>query len=528
MANLVSIGYICSMNKKIRYSGILLHPTSLPNGDGIGDIGKEAFRFVDLLSQSQVGVWQMLPLGPVGFGNSPYASLSAYGGNELLINLDNLVEMGLLENREVTENRLPNRVNVNFKEVEKKKIPLLFKAVDRFQQKASQSEKEKFEQFCKSENHWLVDYALFRTLKEHYNDSRWFSHWAKEHSQKESEALNTLLKERHEEIERWKIVQYLFYSQWRALKTYANRRGVLLMGDIPIYVAHDSVDAWSNQRILLLNKDGSLKASSGVPPDAYSSTGQLWGNPLYNWKVLEEENFQWWIERLEHQFQQTDLVRIDHFRGFEAFWMVPGTHTTAEKGRWVKAPGVELFNVLHKRWKKLPVIAEDLGVITKEVEQLRDSNRFAGMRVAHFAFNPIGNGRLDPANPYLPHNYPEHTVAYTGTHDNNTTKGWYESLDGETKDVVRRYLSCSDEQVAWHLMRAVIASRAQFAIIPMQDLLMLDSSARMNLPGTCNDSNWSWRLSEEQLSSQVGETLLSLFQPFGRSGTFSDFNRVEE
>lgn len=501
-----------------------MHPTSLPGGHGIGDLGEDAFRFVDLLADSSVGLWQILPLGPVGFGNSPYAVRSAFAGNELLISLDALADAGYLPLSVVLQHPPFKQGSVDFTAAESFKLPLLVKAADTFLAHADATAQAEFERFCGDQADWLDDYALYRALVDHFQDSRWFLRWDGDLAKRSDEALSRWTKRKSVEIGRWKVLQFFFHRQWQALKSHANARGIGIVGDIPIFVAHDSVDAWSNRKYLKIAEDGSTAASSGVPPDAFSATGQLWGNPVYDWEALQADGFSWWIRRLEHQFAQTDLVRIDHFRGFEAYWEVPAGHKTAEHGKWVSAPGDELFKVLRDRFKTLPVIAEDLGVITEEVERLRDSNRFPGMKIAQFAFDKLGPGKLDPSNAYLPHNYPELCVAYTGTHDNDTTRGWYDRLDGSLKDLVRRYLSCSDEGVVWHLMRSVMASAAQFAIVPMQDVLGLDGSARMNHPGTCGEPNWCWRLVDRQMGTQTVAVLEALVHPFGRTATLQDLD----
>ena len=519
-----SIRYIFTMNKKIRYSGVLLHPTSLPGGHGVGDLGDAGRHFIDLLAEASVGLWQILPLGPVGYGNSPYAARSAFAGNELLLSLDMLADDGYLELADVLDDPGFPEGRVDYALAESYKNPLLVKAARKFLASASTRDRTEYDTFCRKHSYWLDDYALYRAMVDHYNDSRWFSAWDADLTKRLPEALARWTNEKDQEIGIWKVLQFFFFRQWQSLKTYANGRGVAIVGDIPIFVAPDSVDAWSNRKYLKMEADGSSNALSGVPPDAFSSTGQLWGNPVYDWDALEADGFSWWIQRLEHQFEQTDLVRIDHFRGFEAYWEVPAGQVTAENGRWVKAPGKALFDLLQKHFDLLPVIAEDLGVITPEVEELRDSNGFPGMKIAHFAFNVAEPGKLDADNAYLPHNYPQQCVAYTGTHDNDTTKGWFEKLGEGEKDIVRRYLSCSDDGIVWHLMRSIMASSARYAIVPMQDVLGLGGESRMNLPGTCGVPNWCWRLVENELGEMAKSTLAALVQPFGRTATYEDLS----
>lgn len=526
MAKNHRLQYIFQMNKKIRYSGVLLHPTSLPGRHGIGDLGDEAKRFIDFLSRSHIGLWQILPLGPVGFGNSPYAARSAFAGNELLINLDQLAVEGYLDIEEVLQSpRFPER-SVDFPLVESYKRPLLAKAAGRFLANAVDTERTGYDRFCGEQSDWLDDYALYMALCDHFGDSRWFGVWDRDLTKRNPKALEVWRERKRDEIAVWKVLQYFFHKQWQAVRTYAREHGVSIVGDIPIFVAADSVDAWSNRRYLKIDEHGAMTAQSGVPPDAFSATGQLWGNPVYDWEALESDGFSWWIRRMERLFCLADVVRIDHFRGFEAYWEVPAGETTAERGAWVKAPGEALFTCLRDHFGILPLFAEDLGVITEPVERLRDSNGFPGMKVAHFAFDLDGQGELDAGNAYLPHNYTVSCVAYTGTHDNNTTKGWYDSLDESHKDIVRRYLSCSDHEVVWHLMRAIMASSARYAIVPMQDLLETGSEGRMNTPGTCGPPNWCWRMGAEDLSDDVVSRTLSLVKPFGRTAGAEDLRKA--
>lgn len=514
------------MIKKIRYSGVLLHPTSLPSNHGIGDLGEAARKFVDVLAQASIGMWQILPLGPVGYGNSPYAARSAFAGNELLISLELLADQHYLEADEVIKHPHFPENKVDFEKVESYKRPLLFRAAENFLARAKSSDMRAYTRFCASQKDWLDDYALYRALSDHYEDSRWYSVWDVKLTQRNPETLAYWAEEKQDEIALWKVLQYFFYTQWKAVKTYANKQGIAIVGDLPIFVASDSVDAWSNRTYVKMGEDGVSSALSGVPPDAFSSTGQLWGNPVYDWDALENDGFSWWVRRMEHEFDFTDMVRLDHFRGFQAYWEVPYGQTTAEEGKWVRAPGEELFKTLRQHFGKLPVIAEDLGVITPAVEELRDSNGFPGMKILQFAFNVVGPGRIDPENAYLPHNYNEACVAYTGTHDNDTTKGWFEKLHDAEKDVVRRYLSCSDEGVVWHMVRSVMASTARFAIVPIQDVLGLGSEARMNTPGTVGDPNWAWRLTKQQTTNQLSSVLTTIVQPFGRDATYKELPLV--
>jgi len=504
------------MNNKIRSCGILLHPTSLPGRQGIGTLGDEARVFVDFLEKSGIGLWQILPIGPVGFGNSPYAARSAFAGNEMLIDLDQLVVEGLLDLTDVFRPLMFPSASVDFPAVEAFKRPMLKKAAERFLQMDNPGEQRSFEDFCQKNADWLDDYCLYMALCDHYQDSRWYSMWESGLRERQPAAMEKWTVSQANGIRIWKVLQYLFSKQWKALKAYANAHQVRLVGDIPIFVAYDSVDAWSNRRYLKIDAQGRSTALSGVPPDAFSRTGQLWGNPVYDWEALRKDGFSWWVRRMEVAFQLTDMVRIDHFRGFDAYWEVPAGETTAQNGVWVSAPGPALFDTLYKRLGKLPVFAEDLGVITDSVESLRDTNGFPGMKVAQFAFDLKAPGVLDAYNRYLPHNYDYNCVAYSGTHDNNTTQGWYDSLDDAHKDIVRRYLACSDHEVVWHLVRAVMASHARYAIFPMQDFLHIGSSGRMNTPGTCGEPNWCWRMERGALNDGLADSIRSMAALFGR------------
>jgi len=482
------------MKVEKREAGVLVHPTSLPSKYGIGDIGSVAFDFVDKLSKAGCQLWQVLPLGPTGFGDSPYAARSTFAGNELLISIEKLYEEGYLEIEDILKINVVTE-RVDYGKAREVKAPLLRKAALAFLKNKTKD----YEKFCKENAWWLDDYALYQVLCEKYNDSRWFAVWPKELKTRKAPALKKAIEENKEEIELYKVYQYFFFCQWYALKTYANEKGVKIIGDIPIFVAPDSVDAWTNTKILKMDKECQQEASSGVPPDAFSADGQLWGNPLYRWSELEKSDFAWWVSRLRETLKMCDIVRIDHFRGFAACWEVPAGETTALNGKWVKAPGQKLLDAFHKALgEDLPIIAEDLGVITEDVEELRDNNKLPGMKILQFAFG-FDKGKMDTNNAYLPHNIGYESVVYTGTHDNNTTLGWYKTLDDGTKDFVRRYLETGDEDVVYKLIRAALSSKARYAIIPLQDVLCLDEKARMNVPSTCGTSNWSWKMERSML-----------------------------
>ncbi|WP_041384486.1 4-alpha-glucanotransferase [Sphaerochaeta pleomorpha] len=501
-----------------RQCGLLLHPTSLPSNLGIGSLGDEAMAFIDLLKQAKVTLWQILPLGPTGYGDSPYAARSTFAGNELLIDLKTLAYEGFLEIGDVLVHPSFPRNRIDYSMVRSFKEPLLKKASDAFLALADSKHKEAYASFCKENAWWLDDYALYQVLCSEYNDSRWNSMWPKDLTLRKPAALKKATDTHKMEIERVKVQQYFFFTQYKAVKDYANANGVSIIGDIPIFVAPDSVDAWTNTRLLKMDKDGMQTASSGVPPDAFSSDGQLWGNPVYNWKEHEKENFAWWIKRIEQTLKLCDIIRIDHFRGFAAYWEVPQGETTAVKGTWVPAPGEKLMAALKQALgDQIPLIAEDLGVITEDVEQLRDSNNLPGMKILQFAFN-LENGKLDTTNAYLPHNCQYNSVIYTGTHDNNTTQGWYNELDGVTKDKVRRYLEAPDDQVLWQMIRVLMMSASQYAILPMQDLLGLGSEGRMNVPSTCGQNNWSWQLHSLDIDMWRIDRLRGLIEIYGRIG----------
>ena len=500
---------------RTRKTGILLHITSLPSEYGVGDLGDSAFSFVDLLSEGKVSLWQMLPLGPTGYGDSPYAARSAFAGNEIMISPRSLYIDGYLDISDVLV-KAPAADRVDYGAAKALKMPLLRKAAAALLSSKG-ADRKAFESFAENEAWWLDDYALFQAITDDIGDSRWFSQWPAELRRRDAGALERKRKELKREIDIYKALQYFFRRQYMKLKEYANGKGIGIIGDIPIFVAPDSSDAWAERRLLLIDEDGQQEASSGVPPDAFSATGQLWGNPLYRWEEHEKTGFDWWIRRFRENLRLFDIVRIDHFRGFEACWTVPEGETTAMNGKWVKSPGQKLFDAVKAALGgDLPIIAEDLGVITPEVEELRDRNGFPGMKIAQFAF-AFDNGKWQTGNPYLPHNCQQLSVAYTGTHDNNTAQGWYDELDDGMRDYVRRYLECSDGEVVWKLIRALMASNAMWVIFPMQDVLGLGADARMNVPSTCGVSNWSWKMGKEDLSTPSINTIRYYSELYGRA-----------
>jgi 4-alpha-glucanotransferase len=494
-----------------RSSGILLHPTSFPSRFGMGDMGIEAYRFIDFLVESDQQYWQVLPLGPTGYGNSPYSCYSAMAGNPLLINPELLRDKELLADEDFAN--LPEFPldYVDFERAIALKVPLLKKACENFKAKASPMQQKEFSGFCESKENWLEDYALFMALKDNFGGVSW-NNWEPEIARREPESLEKWRQQLNAEIYYYKYVQFEFFRQWTELKRYANLRDIKIIGDIPIYVAHDSADVWSHREIFCLDEaSGEPALMAGVPPDYFSSTGQLWGNPVYNWEKLQANNFEWWVERFEAIFAYVDVTRIDHFRGFDAYWAVKRGQETAMYGEWIKAPGTALLDLINQKFGDLPIIAEDLGVITPEVVALRDRYEFPGMKILQFAF---GAG---PGDPFLPFNYDRNCVVYTGTHDNDTTVGWFNQLSNYERDEVLRYLGCIDPQgIHWSLIRMGWISIANMAIVPYQDLLGLDTDARMNFPGK-PEGNWGWRYRSEALNREVGDRLKTITYISGRA-----------
>ncbi|MBO1351817.1 MAG: 4-alpha-glucanotransferase [Hormoscilla sp. GUM202] len=495
----------------IRRSGILLHPTSFPSRFGIGDLGDQAYRFIDFLAESLQQVWQVLPLGPTGFGNSPYMSYAAMAGNPMLLSPEKLLEEGLLAEEDLAN--LPEFPidTVDFDRAIKVKIPLLQKAYSNFQAQASAKMRKEFEQFCFWKASWLDDYALYMALKDANEGAAWNT-WAAEIAKRQPTALKKWQQNLSKKVFYYKYIQFEFFRQWSELKSYANSKGVEIVGDIPIYVAHDSADVWAHPETFCLDeKTGEATLMAGVPPDYFSETGQLWGNPIYDWKNLQKTGFQWWIQRFQAMLDYVDWIRIDHFLGFEGYWAVPQGETTAINGEWMKAPGDAFFETLKQKLGMLPVLAEDLGVITPEVEELRDKFGFPGMKVLHFAF---GSG---PGNPFLPFNLPRNCLVYTGTHDNDTTVGWFNQLPDWERDAVLRYIGhVSPDGIHWDLIRIAFSSVADWAIVPLQDYLGLDSNARMNFPGLV-EGNWDWRYRQDSLSEWLSSRLKQMTETYGRA-----------
>ncbi len=490
-----------------RSSGLLLHITSLPGPYGIGTMGREAFRFVDFLSESGQKIWQLLPLGHTGYGDSPYQCFSAFAGNPLLIDLDKLIEAGLLNSADLPQDNFDPDF-VDFGAVFNYKYPLLKKAYDRFSQSATKLQRMQFETFCLSNRDWLNDYAFFMALKNHHQGKSWVE-WDAPLKRRDAAAMERYREHLAGEIEFFRFVQFLFFRQWFELKSYANLNHIQIIGDIPLYVAFDSADAWANPELFDFDEDLNPVTVAGVPPDYFSETGQLWGNPIYNWEHLASTGFSWWVDRIRANFRLYDILRIDHFRGLAAYWAVPFGEKTAINGRWIEAPGREMLEAVFQNLGHVPIVAEDLGVITPDVEALRDDFGLPGMKILQFAFDSAEE------NEFLPHTYNKNTVVYTGTHDNDTTLGRYmESTEAE-KQQMRDYFLIDESDPAASFIRLAWSSVSVMAIAPLQDVLRLDTNARMNFPGKAS-GYWRWRYRGEMLTSNHAAELLSLTKIFGR------------
>jgi 4-alpha-glucanotransferase len=501
---------------KKRASGILLHITSLPSKYGIGDFGPEAYRFADFLARARQSYWQVLPLNPPSFArnpHSPYNCLSAFAGNTLLISPELLYRQGFLTRKDIQDRPAFPEAQMDYRFVTSYKAKLLNAAFERFK---GMPEEADYKSFCLENEAWLEDYAEFTAMHQHFRNRLWCN-WPAELRDRKKHALKSMKTQLQPVIEREKFLQYLFYSQWFSLKHYCNKHGIEIIGDIPIYVAYESSDVWSHPEIFKLTRTKKPRVIAGVPPDFFSRTGQLWGNPIYDWKVLRNAGYSWWIRRIKHNLSLFDIVRIDHFRGFIAYWQIPAGSKTAVNGRWVGGPKEDFFNTLFKHFPSLPAIAEDLGYITSDVRAFIEKFQLACMRVLLFAFD--GDSAT---NPHYPHNHVKNSVVYTGTHDNNTVKGWFKK---EAKPEQRRKLfgyigrKVSADRVSWELVRLAMSSVGDATIIPMQDVLGLGEQARMNKPATIR-GNWRWRLRPGQIAPSIGKKLAKLTEVYGRTGVF--------
>ena len=499
-----------------RASGILLHPTSLPGPYGTGDLGPAAYRFLDTLAAAGQSLWQVLPLGPTGFGDSPYACFSSFAGNPLLVSIDMLRQWGLVRDDDLRT--LPSfpAARVDYGAVIRWKMPLLRQAAARFLRSADGSQKDRFQAFRQEQSWWLEDYCIFMAVKQEH-EGAWNRAWERPVALRDPGAIARIAAERADAIAVEAVIQHFFFSQWDSLHEAAARKGIRVIGDLPIFAAPDSADVWANQGLFLLDAEGKPTVVSGVPPDYFAATGQLWGNPLYDWDALERQGFRFWIQRIQAARRLFDYVRIDHFRGFDACWSVPAGALTAERGQWVKVPGRALFETMRRELGDLPIIAEDLGLITPEVGALRDGFGFPGMRILQFAFDSKEAGVLNADNPFLPHNHAPNSVVYTGTHDNDTTRGWYAARTPQERSYLDAYAPAAETEVEWRLIRMALASVCRFAVIPLQDVLGLGTEARMNTPGTSSENNWSWRIVGEGFDEKSAARLRALSSLYGRT-----------
>jgi 4-alpha-glucanotransferase len=500
-----------------RLSGILLPVFSLPTRYGIGGFSREAYEFVDRLEEARQSYWQVLPLGPTGYGDSPYQSNSTFAGNPYFVALDQLKEEGFLTQQECDEADCgQNSGYVDYARVYETRFRVLRKAFDRFIQ--DEENKKKLEAFLEEEKDWLRDYLDFITIKNHLGGIAWMD-WPKELRMRKEDALEKIREELKGEIAFQAFIQYEFAVQWKKLKEYANQRGIRIIGDIPIYVSMDGADAWAHPELFQFDEELRPKGVAGVPPDAFCATGQLWGNPLYDWKAHQKDEYSWWVQRIRHSLDWYDVIRIDHFRGFESYYSVPYQELTAERGHWEKGPGLELFNILEKHFPGIDLIAEDLGFLTDEVKEMVKACGFPGMKVLHFAFDS-GSG-----NVYLPHHYPKNCVVYTGTHDNETTKGWYRGIYDGAKWFLHRYMNTSpdwvngvaaEERIADDLIHLAMRSVSDTCIIPMQDYLNLGNEARINFPSSLGGNNWKWRMLPGQFTQDLAGRIREMAELYSR------------
>ena len=537
-----------------RRSGVLVHPTSFPGKSGIGDLGRHAYSFIDFLEKADQTLWQVLPLNPTSFGDSPYQSFSTFAGNHYLVSPELLAKEGLLTFSDIMEHPQFDDRRIEYGTAIKHKISLLKKAYASFNKAESHALLGEFEAFCKAENSWLDDYALFVAIKFYFIEQREFefetgeykafikenekiltadeandyyygavwTSWPKDLAARESKAMESWRFKLEDEVRFFKFTQYLFFRQWLALKKYANERHIEIIGDIPIFVAYDSADVWANPKLFQLDDTGKPTSVAGVPPDYFSETGQLWGNPLYDWPAHRRTKYSWWISRVEATLKVCDIIRIDHFRGFESYWSIKYGEKTAVNGQWIKGPGAELFEAIRAKLGDLPIIAEDLGIITDEVTRLREGLGLPGMKVLQFGFD-AGKNNLN-----MPHNFTSsNVVVYTGTHDNNTSLGWYREAEEPIRDQVRKYMSVSGDNVSWDMIRLAFSTVGIFTIVPIQDILYIGKTDRMNTPGIATD-NWQFKYADHMLNDEMAAKLAYLSKLFDRNAYLEELRKPPE
>ena len=491
-----------------RQSGVLMHISSLPGKYGIGSFGKSAYDFVDFLVRSKQTYWQILPLGPTSYGDSPYQSFSAFAGNTHFLDFDQFVQEGLLTTEELAGNWGEDATTVDYALIYERRRPILEKVVQRFLERGDLSD---YHRFVEEKAEWLEPFAEYMAIKESFDMKSW-SNWTDEEiKRRHPEALANYREKLADKLEYHRVTQYLFDKQWKALKHYANERHIQIIGDMPIYVAEDSVEMWATPHYFKTDEVGNAACVAGCPPDGFSPLGQLWGNPIYNWRAMKLDGFTWWIKRLKASFELFDVVRIDHFRGFAAYWEIPAGATDATGGQWVKGPGYDLFEAVKNELGDLPIIAEDLGFMDDAVIELREATGFPGMKILEFGFMGAQTSSTD-----LPHYYPVNSVSYTGTHDNDTVLGWYESASEEERNFCNRYLNRTDEPISYAMLRSLYGSVSKMTIATMQDLLQLDTTARMNIPSTLG-GNWVWRMQEGDITPEVESFLLEITKLYDRS-----------
>ncbi len=495
-----------------RYGGLLLHPTSLPSKYGIGDLGPELYKFVDFLYESKLNLWQILPLGPTGYADSPYQSFSAFAGNPMLISPEKLITMKLISEKDCEQNEPFPDSHVDFGRVIEYKWKLLELAFNKYQKDTAQTIKKEFNNFINIHNFWLEEFSLFMSIKLE-NDLRAWIEWEEDLRFHEPSIIEDWTEDHASEIEFQKFAQYLFFKQWSEVKEYANQKDIKIIGDIPIFVAYDSVDVWAHPEYYQLDEKRKLRYVAGVPPDYFSETGQRWGNPIYDWERMKKDDYKWWIQRIKHCFQIVDILRIDHFRGFESYWQIPASEDTAIIGEWKPGPGIEIFHKFEQELGRLAIIAEDLGLITSKVEKLLHDTAYPGMKVLQFAFEEKDENLAK--NKFLPHNYDQNSIGYTGTHDNQTTKAWFDDLPKRVKKHILDYTNSDGKDIVGDLIRLIWSSVVNMAVIPLQDLLRLGDEARMNVPGTTSE-NWKWRFTWDQINKKCSEELTSMSLLYGR------------